>query len=275
MDNKKLFHGMGKGIRLTLSYADLKNQILPIPPMEEQVAIVEYLERKVGEIDHFVELTEQRIERLRELKQAVISEAVTRGIDFSRSLRLKDVATFVSGYAFQSNTFNEETGIPVIRIGDIGETIDYDKCVKVSPSSDFINATVKKGDILIAMSGATFGKTCVVQSDTDAYINQRVGIIRSVYNPYLKYVVKTSTFLEYLITRNTSSAQPNVSSTDILEYRLLFPPVEEQEAIVEYIEERVGRIDRLVASYEEQLERVRELKQSIISEAVTGQVCLV
>lgn len=77
MDSKKLFHGMGTGIRLTLSYRELKSQSLPCPPLAEQEAIVAYIEQKTCEIDRLIECTEQEIARIRELKQSLIADAVT------------------------------------------------------------------------------------------------------------------------------------------------------------------------------------------------------
>ena len=80
MDSIKLFHGMGSGIRLTLSYKDLKYQPLPLPPLSEQRAIVAYIERKERQIDTYIARQAEQIERLKELRKTIISHAVTRGI---------------------------------------------------------------------------------------------------------------------------------------------------------------------------------------------------
>lgn len=85
MDSMKLFHGMGSGIRLTLSYKDLKNQCLPLPPLSEQEAIVTYINRKTEEIDRLIAMTEQEIARVRELKQTLIADVVTGRINVQPS----------------------------------------------------------------------------------------------------------------------------------------------------------------------------------------------
>lgn len=85
MDSMKLFHGMGSGIRLTLSYKDLKNQCLPLPPLSEQETIVTYINRKTEEIDHLIAMTEQEIARIRELKQTLIADVVTGRINVQPS----------------------------------------------------------------------------------------------------------------------------------------------------------------------------------------------
>ena len=83
MDSMKLFHGMGTGIRLTLSYTELKKQLLPIPPIKEQQAIVEYIKAKTAKIDGLIADLSAQIERLKEYKQRLISDAVTGQIDVS------------------------------------------------------------------------------------------------------------------------------------------------------------------------------------------------
>lgn len=77
MDSQKLFHGMGTGIRLTLSFNELKSQMLPIPPLEEQRAIVEYIEQKNKAIDEMIANLQAEIDFLTEYKQRLIADAVT------------------------------------------------------------------------------------------------------------------------------------------------------------------------------------------------------
>lgn len=76
MDSQKLFHGMGTGIRLTLSYKYLKPQNLPVPPQEEQEAIVTYLDEKTTQIDRYTGQLEEMIRQMKDLRQTIISEAV-------------------------------------------------------------------------------------------------------------------------------------------------------------------------------------------------------
>lgn len=81
MDSQKLFHGMGSGIRLTLSFEDLKSQLLPIPPLSEQHAIVNYLQDKTSKIDKLISEKTREMEYIKELRQRIISDAVTGKID--------------------------------------------------------------------------------------------------------------------------------------------------------------------------------------------------
>ena len=77
MDSMKLFHGMGSGIRLTLSFKEMKKQIIPLPPLTEQRAIVSYLDDKTSKIDTLVAKLQQEIEAIKEYKQRLISDVVT------------------------------------------------------------------------------------------------------------------------------------------------------------------------------------------------------
>lgn len=77
MDSKKLFHGMGTGIRLTLSYNELKKQQILVPPIEEQQAIVDYINTKTAKIDQMKDGIKSEIEKLKEYKQRLISDVVT------------------------------------------------------------------------------------------------------------------------------------------------------------------------------------------------------
>ncbi len=81
MDYMKLFHGMGSGIRLTLSYKDLKNQLLPLPPLSEQEEIVAYLDEKTAKIDLLIDKELQQIEHIKALKQTLIADVVTGKVD--------------------------------------------------------------------------------------------------------------------------------------------------------------------------------------------------
>jgi len=83
MDNKKMFHSMGKGIRLTLSFDELKKQVIPVPPISEQQAIVEYIETKLSKINTMISEIQSEIDNLKEYKQSLISDVVTGQIKVS------------------------------------------------------------------------------------------------------------------------------------------------------------------------------------------------
>jgi type I restriction enzyme S subunit len=149
--------------------------------------------------------------------------------------RLGDVCKLRNGYAFKSENFTNE-GVSVIRISNINDNeATTDKALKTNPSSVFEKFAVKKGDILIAMSGATTGKFGRYISDEKAYQNQRVGCFviideGKLSNDYLYLLLNG---LKRKIERDAyGGGQPNISSTQIENYIVHLPSLKKQEQIV-------------------------------------------
>lgn len=184
---------------------------------------------------------------------------------------IKHHSQFINGYAFDSKIFNNNNkGVKVIRIGNIDGTLNYDTCIFASIESNLIRQfKTCKNDILIAMSGATIGKSCKVSEDDEAYINQRVGIIRCQCFSYMHYYIQAPLFRIFIDINNAGCAQPNISSSTIGNMLFPIPPLNEQEAIVTYLDTKVAKIDEYIAIAEKKIAALEELKQTIIAEAVT------
>lgn len=159
--------------------------------------------------------------------------------------------------------------IIVIRIGDIlNGKINTENTATVDYKIDE-KYKIRKNDLLIAMSGATIGKMAIASNECDCYINQRVGIIRGFNSKYIFYSLSTDKFLEYVKYINQSSAQPNISSSDINNYWIVFPSMEKQVRIIDFLNEKTAEIDSLIEIENQQIEKLKEYKQSIITEVVT------
>ena len=184
---------------------------------------------------------------------------------------IKHHSQFINGYAFDSKIFNNNNkGVKVIRIGNIDGTLNYDTCIFASIESNLIRQfKTCKNDILIAMSGATIGKSCKVSEDDEAYINQRVGIIRCQCFSYMHYYIQAPLFRIFIDINNAGCAQPNISSSTIGNMLFPIPPLNEQEAIVTYLDTKVAKIDEYISIAEKKIAALEELKQTIIAEAVT------
>lgn len=179
-------------------------------------------------------------------------------------------SNFVNGYAFNSENMDIDGEVPVVRIGDIqnGKVI-YDTCLKVNNNNNLDQYELKKDDIVMAMSGATTGKLAVVDSDDKAYINQRVGIIRSKNNKFIRYCLDNDCFLQYVGLLSAGSAQPNISMGNILDYKIPYISYDKQQQIADYLDKKCGEIDKVVETEKLVIEKLKEYKQSIITEAVT------
>ena len=261
-----------------------------VPPLAEQQAIADYLDKKTAEIDKQITALEKKSDAYQRLKRSLISEVVTRGLNPTAELkdsgiewigkipahweirRLKDVSSFVNGYAFDSNDFETDDGIKVIRIGDIGQSVDFENCARAKTDSALLSGyKINDGDILLAMSGATTGKTCIVYNPQEAFINQRVGIIRSKMSKMIFYLLQTPYFLEFVNLYNTGSAQPNISSKDVGEFPIIVVPAEERQMLTDYLDKKTAEIDSNISAISSKVDAYKRLKQSLIDEVVTGK----
>ena len=162
-------------------------------------------------------------------------------------LKLKDVCEINSGYAFKSTQYKSE-GTPLIRIGDI-----FDRSICISDGSVYIDDDInkydkfiiKKGDILIALSGATTGKFGIYNYDDIALLNQRVAKISPnelVYNNYVFHYMNK--LKDIIYNKALGCAQPNISHAEIGELEIYIPNLETQKKIVEVLDKAQELIDK-------------------------------
>ena len=273
-----------------VSYEFIGNLKWGLPPLSEQRGIVSYLDRVTGGIDKAISHSERMIELLRERKQIIIQQAVTKGLNPNAKLKhsgvewigdipehweikpLKFIIQFISGFAFDSNEFSTNGDISVIRIGNIAEDkINYDNIAYVDKDKTLQPYLTQKGDMLIAMSGATTGKIGI-DYQGGSYVNQRVGIIRSQYTKFIYYWLHTQIFKDYILFSSQGSAQPNISAKGIENFTICIPSKDEVDTIVNYLDKHFADINSAIASEGRKIELLRERKQIIINEAVTGKI---
>ena len=291
------FYRNGHGIVAdlwTTKYDEMKMIKLAIPPFDEQEAMVAYLDRETAKIDAAIARQQRMIELLQERKQIIIQNAVTKGLNPDVPMKdsgidylgqipqhwsvysLKKHITFFNGYAFDSSEFLTEGEMPVVRIGDItGNAVALDNVVYVQKKDFLTPYETKEEDIVIAMSGATTGKIGVVHN-LHGYINQRVGIIRSDIQNYIMYCLQIPLFANYITLSSMGSAQPNISSKSIKNFKIALPPApQELDNICRYLNDSIPKIDRVISNITTQISLLRERKQIIINEVVTGKIKVV
>jgi type I restriction enzyme S subunit len=200
-------------------------------------------------------------------------------------IELGEVCKLKNGFAFKSDSY-VDIGIPVIRISDIGEgKVDLSECVKVIPRDLFFDYKVNKGDILVAMSGATTGKFGIYNLDELAFQNQRVGKFQILHeellsNSFLLYLLYS---LKRRILKDAyGGAQPNISSGKIEGMLIPLPPLSEQIRIVSkidelfsYLNDTISSINTLVGeqiSVESSNGKIGLLRQSILKKAFEGKL---
>lgn len=283
-----------RGIRERSSdfrYETFAKLFLPIPPLTEQRAIVSYLDGKVGQIDTFVAKQTQQIELLKELKQAVIANAVTKGIDNKAKLkqtgiswighvpqhweqcRLKNVVS--CNNETLSNNTEPSLQIEYVEIADVKEmegivrTTHY----KFSEAPSRARRITKNGDIILS-TVRTYLKAVALVKQEGLIVSTGFAVLRpkDCNQEYISYLLRSDYFLGEVSRRSFGISYPSITTDALLSIEIPIPPLSEQRAIVSYIEAKTASINKLIDAYEQQVERVKEYKQRLISDAVTGKM---
>ncbi|MFT3903900.1 MAG: restriction endonuclease subunit S [Niabella sp.] len=166
--------------------------------------------------------------------------------------RLDDICAFENGYAFSSNEYKSE-GIPLIRISNIKNgDIDLSDCTYIEESENIDDKFhIQKGDLLIAMSGATTGKMGIYNFSDLAYLNQRVGNIKIrnrevLFDKYRNFFMLVHS--NEILKMAHGGAQPNISSKIMAQIFFPLPPYEEQKRIVNEITKLFSALDTIAES---------------------------
>ena len=274
----------------------LKAFPIAIPAQEEQEAIVTYLDTKAAKIDEYISIAEKKIAALEELKQTIITEAVTRGIHKDvpmkdsgvkwigmipahwEIMRLRFVCEFRNGYtpSKANPKFWENGTIPWFRMEDIRDSGRF-----LNEAKQYISKEAVKGDGLfeagsfILATTATIGEHAMLIADSLA--NQRftnLKIRKSLISKLSRNFFFYYLFVidEYCKSTTRKATFPSVDMTELKNIGVSIPPIEEQQEIVTYIEAKAAKIDQLCQAERSQIEKLKEYKQRLISDVVTGKV---
>jgi type I restriction enzyme S subunit len=293
LDLAKHYYSLGGGVRQSIKFSDFPNDWVYRPDLPTQRAIADFLDRETARIDLLIEKKQRLVALLAEKLSSFVEKLVAFGPDDAcekietgnawfpkvasgvQLLPIKRVARLVNGYAFSSEDLGEE-GVPVIRIGDVGASIDPESAKKFTgaQSRSLDQFIIRKGDILIAMTGATIGKFGVYDSDTIAYLNQRVGILRAngIDRMYLSNCLRARTFAEQMKLFAYGGAQPNIGSGEIGSILIPVPSREVQKIIVGLFQTQSQIITSTSMAVKASINRLKEYRSALITAAVTGQI---
>lgn len=279
LDAQKMFHGMGTGIRLTLSYNELKYLELPVPPREEQDQIVRFLDWKVSEINRLINIKRKEISVLDEGIASRLKSELSK-IPNARDIPLKRVFLVpMSDGPHETPEFVDE-GVPFVsaeashdgRIhlsecrGYITKQLHEQYCMKVKPQRD---------DIFIVKSGSTTGKTVIVDFDDEFSIWSPLALVRCNKLAVPRYVFYycSSTMFQQQVRDNWSfGTQPNIGMGVLKDLHILLPSVEEQERIVKILDEYWNATLQLKENINKRIQCIEEYKTRLISDVVTGKI---
>lgn len=183
-----------------------------------------------------------------------------------------------NGYAFKSKDYVKIPlgTYPVIRISDLdGEIASSIASVRIQYEVAVDGFELEKGDLLIAMSGATTGKLGIYNGEVPAYQNQRVGNIKLLSTTYgskeFRNFLLRSLFKQ-IFDKAYGGAQPNISAKGITDLPILLPPLNEQKRIAEKLEQLLARVDKVKEKLEGVGEHIIKLKLSILTQATYGKL---
>ena len=292
--------GYGNGIleiRMRIPMTKLNSINLPIPSSEEQKRIADLLDKKCLQIDELISIQEQEIEKLKEYKTAVITKAVTKGLD--DSVLMKDTGIAWIGeipehwefkkLKFISNKFSKGNGItkedivengdtPCVRYADIYTKYQnsFTEC-KVRTNKDKIASPqyFEHGDILFTATGELveeIGKSIAYLGNEKCLAGGDVIILKHTQNPEFFGYALDSHYAR--IQKGYGKTKLKVVHTSVFiigNMYVALPDLEEQSKIVEYLNKKSSEIDNLIDIKNKKIEELKTYKKSMIYEYVTGK----
>ena len=293
------FYKWGHGIvddLWTTGWSDMKKIGVPVPGKCEQKQLAEHLNFECSNIDTILSKTRSSIEEYKKLKQAVITQAVTKGVRGEREMKdsgvewigeipkefdpvqLKFFCKLITDGTHFSPTI-VENGWPYITAGDVhGIGLDYNSAKRIS-EEDFQLLVAQgcqplKGDVLLVKDGATTGRVGFVDSDTPCVILSSVAMLRPAANTdghYLMYLLASDFLQKQILVSMAGSAMPRTTLTKLTKYIGLLPPLHEQKEIADFLDAKCAEIDKLIAKKEQLVKELENYKKSLIFEYVTGK----
>lgn len=302
------FGSASDGVRIgqwDLSKPRMREIPFLIPKLSEQIAIAAFLDRKTAQIDQAVAIKEKQIALLKECKQILIQNAVTRGLNSNVPMRdsgvewigeipahwdeinkIKYISSLKGRQGWQGLKAEEYTdeGPYVLSSAHFNDYIIYwEKCPRVSMERYLMdeNIQLQVGDILLMKDGANMGKLALVDHLPGlACLNSHLLLFRPLrrgemlfYDPkFMFYHMVNDGFQDYVKVNGTGATFLGVSQESIGNYPICLPPLEEQTAIVAHIEAESAKIDKAIAIQQQQIDKLKEYKVTLINSAVTGKI---
>ena len=291
------FYRVGHGIVAdlwTTRFEDIKNSLIIYPPLSEQQKIAQFLDDKTAKIDQAVDLAEKQIALLKEHKQILIQNAVTRGLNPDVPLKdsgvewigqvpehwdvkkLKYLGNAIIGLTYSPDDLCDESeGILVARSSNIQNgSFVYSDNVYVKKQIPK-KLQLKEQDILICSRNGSrdlIGKCAYITKDQEKHtFGAFTTVFRSKYNPYLFYILNSEIF-KRLSGNFLTSTINQLTINNLNSIQVALPPLLEQQKIADYLDKQTAKIDQAIALKTAHIEKLKEYKSVLINDVVTGKV---
>lgn len=292
---KQNVHG---GVNQNIHAEDIKNSYLARPPLGEQQKIASFLDHETAKIDTLIEKQQQLIALLKEKRQAVISHAVTKGLNPEAPMRDSGVewlgevpehwntgrlryqvdllvdGTHHSPESYPEGDYRYITAKNIKEHGFDFSNISY--ISSLDHKEIYSRCSVVKNDVLYIKDGATAGIAMVNNLEDEFSLLSSVALIRprkNILRPnYLKHHLNASVFKNEMLNRLSGGAMTRFTIDGISRFNILIPPLEEQDRIVELIDSKAGRMTLVIEKAEKVIGFMQERRTALISAAVTGKI---
>ncbi|WP_271252201.1 restriction endonuclease subunit S [Pseudanabaena sp. Chao 1811] len=281
----------------------LSNIDILVPPISEQESIATYLDTKTAQCDRKIDLLTQKATQYGKLKQSLINETVTRGLDKSvpmkdsgikwigeipehwscelikRSLRvLTDYTANGSFASLAENVTYQENGYArLVRLTDLRHDLTNDGLYVDKNAYEFLAKTkINGGEILIANVGAYTGLVKMVpEINFKATLgpNMFLAIFSNrLFKRFINYHLSSICCFEQFRVQMTATAQPKLNKDNFRSISIVVPPLSEQKAIADYLDKKTAQIDQIIQTINTQIEKLKELRKTLINDVVTGKI---
>ena len=264
----------------------VKDLRLNLPPLSEQHSIVSFLDAKCGKIDEWVTKKQKEVEHLQELKQRVIADAVTRGLNPHVKMEATNIPWLKKipehwemrkmKYLFDERSEKNHPDEPMLSAtqseGVILQSKYQGRVVVVNTGFEGLKL-VKVGDFVIHLrsfqGGIEYAYDRGIISSSYTILNPKY----PEFSAYYKRLFKSSSFIDLLKICVTGIREgQNINYSKLKQFSIPVPPLSEQKQIVSYLDAKCAKIDKLIANITKEIECIKEYKQRLISDVVTGQI---
>lgn len=276
----------------------IKNICVPVPPRIEQDRIALYLDASSAKIDSLISETRSSIEEYKKLKQAVITQAVTKGVRGEREMKDSGIE-WVSYIPVDWNTIKlkyctyirarlgwralkadeyVESGFPFLSAFNIvNNALHFTNLNYINQSryDESPEIQLKVGDVLLVKDGAGIGKCAIVENmPIPSTVNGSIAVISStsfITPKYLYYYFLSEIFQHHIDLLKDGMGVPHLFQSDLKEIKIAFPSKDEQKEIADHLDAKCAKIDKLIAKKEQLVKELESYKKSLIYEVVTGE----
>ena len=291
--HRNQIRAMVKGVKVfSITQAFLKNTFVWLPSLEEQTAIAHYLDTKLGEIDALIGKQQTLLEKLAEQRTAVITHAVTKGLNPAAPMKnsgvewlgdvpahwemkaIKRVVKEHAGNGFPIELQGNNGDVPFLKVSDLNKggklledfansvtrNIIYEMKWNIVPKFSLV--TAKIGEALKKNHRKIISQDSIIDNNCIAF--ECLGINLD-YHYYLSLIIDFDWF-------ENGGTVPSLSVQKYKNQKICIPSLEEQTAIADYLDQETAKIDRLCETVNQTIGRLKEYRTALITQAVTGKI---